>query len=102
MSGLFFKGKIMNESFSEKDAEKVVRAFWRRIYDYRNDYGKELPEDCPVEFVANMATALTALKAELVGYTNSDQIAYAKDSEGSFYPDTDCDCNIKLIAMEVK
>ncbi|MFL1404232.1 hypothetical protein ACJO2E_02665 [Marinobacter sp. M1N3S26] len=45
----------------EKTAERVVRAFWRRIYPYRNNYGKELPDDCPVEFVANMATALCAL-----------------------------------------
>lgn len=45
----------------EKQAERVARAFWRRIYPYRNDYEKELPKDCPVEFVANMSTALCAL-----------------------------------------
>lgn len=88
------------DAFSEEEAEKVARAFWRRIYNYRNEYGKELPENCPVEFVVSMATALCALKAEFAGYTNEDQINYAKDSEGAFYPDTDCGCNIKLIALE--
>lgn len=49
------------EPFTEKQAEWVARAFWRRIYPFRNDFGRELPAQCPVEFGANMATALGAL-----------------------------------------
>lgn len=41
--------------------EPFIRAFWRRIDMYKNDYGAELPEKLPVEFRANMATALHAL-----------------------------------------
>lgn len=40
----------------------IVRAFWRRVYPFRNDYGKELPLDMPIEFSASMGTALTLLR----------------------------------------
>ena len=46
------------------DFENFIRAFWRRIEPYKNDYGKELPEKLPVEFRAHMGTALLAFKAE--------------------------------------
>jgi hypothetical protein len=46
------------KSISDDQVRKVVRAFWRRIYAYRNDYGIELPDPLPVEFMAHMATAL--------------------------------------------
>lgn len=42
--------------------EAFIRAFWRRIEPYKNDYDKELPEKLPVEFKAHMATAFLALK----------------------------------------
>jgi hypothetical protein len=35
-----------------------IRAFWRRINAYKNEYGKELPEEMPVQFKASMETAL--------------------------------------------
>lgn len=38
--------------------EALIRAFWRRIEPFKNDYGKELPTPLPVEFRAHMATAL--------------------------------------------
>ena len=38
--------------------DAFIRAFWRRIEPYKNQYGKELPKEMPVEFSANMMTAL--------------------------------------------
>ena len=35
-----------------------------------------------------------------VGYTNPYQIKYAKDEEGSFYPDTDNECYIPLYMLK--
>lgn len=37
--------------------EAFIRAFWRRIEPYKNDYGKELPEEIPGEFVWAMSSA---------------------------------------------
>lgn len=37
--------------------DKFIRAFWRRIEPYKNDYGQALPDELPVEFTAHMATA---------------------------------------------
>jgi hypothetical protein len=42
--------------------EQIVRAFWRRIYVYRNDYdGNELPGKLPIPFQCSMGTALTLI-----------------------------------------
>lgn len=46
-------------TITDLQVNQVARAFWRRIYVYRNDYGIELPKPLPVEFMAHMATALT-------------------------------------------
>ena len=35
-----------------------------------------------------------------VGYTNGHQVAYAKESEGVFYPDTDNECYIPLYMLK--
>ena len=58
---------IRCSDIDEKTAERVARAFWRRIYPYRNEYPKELPSPCPVEFSANMWTALGALPGRVQG-----------------------------------
>lgn len=47
------------KAITDSQVNAVARAFWRRIYPYRNDYGIELPKPLPVEFMAHMATALT-------------------------------------------
>lgn len=47
------------KSITDDQVRKVAKAFWRRIYPYRNDYGIELPDPMPAEFMAHMATALT-------------------------------------------
>ena len=52
------------KSITDQQVNAVVRAFWRRIYAYRNDYGIELPKPLPVEFMAHMATALTWVDKE--------------------------------------
>ena len=50
------------ESIPEQEQfEHFIRAFWRRVEPYKNDYGKELPEKLPVEFRASMETALMQL-----------------------------------------
>lgn len=51
-------------SITDSQVNAVARAFWRRIYAYRNDYGIELPRPLPVEFMAHMATALTWVDRE--------------------------------------
>lgn len=42
-----------------------IRAFWRRIEPYKNDYEKELPADMPVEFSCAFDTASMLLNKEL-------------------------------------
>lgn len=42
---------------SHPQFENFIRAFWRRIYMHRNDFGKELPDEMPVQFRASMAIA---------------------------------------------
>lgn len=55
-----------NKDISDTQVEGIVRAFWRRIYNYRNDHeGKELPRPLPHEFRAHMTTALTVLKKNI-------------------------------------
>lgn len=38
--------------------DAFIRAFWRRINAYKNDFEKELPKEMPVQFRASMETAL--------------------------------------------
>jgi hypothetical protein len=38
--------------------DAFIRAFWRRIHAYKNDFEKELPEEMPVQLRASMETAL--------------------------------------------
>lgn len=52
------------KSITDSQVHAVARAFWRRIYAYRNHYGIELPKPLPVEFMAHMATALTWVDRE--------------------------------------
>lgn len=52
--------------FTNEDAGRVAQAFWRRIHSYvyaenEYQYPKEFGSKLPVEFQANMATALLAL-----------------------------------------
>lgn len=47
------------KNISDSQVSKVCRAFWRRIYAYKDDYGIELPHPLPTEFMAHMATALS-------------------------------------------
>jgi uncharacterized metal-binding protein len=60
------------------------------------------------EVVANSEIEIAKLKKELdqkslyfVGYTNGNQIAYAKEDEGSFYVNTDNDCYIPVYMLAV-
>jgi len=52
------ESQCMLNTVDDDQVQKVIRAFWRRIYPYRNDYERELPNPMPVEFMSFMATAL--------------------------------------------
>jgi hypothetical protein len=53
--------------------DPFIRAFWRRIHDYKIMYGKDLPEQMPVEFRASMETALLVFDREMnISTDNSD------------------------------
>jgi len=68
------------KSIKDSEVAKVARAFWRRIYTYRNDFGIELPHPLPVEFMAHMATALTWVDREpSPRITEQDSPAYDLD-----------------------
>lgn len=54
--------KVLNEIEDHPQFENFIRAFWRRVEPYKNDYEKELPEKLPVELKASMATALLQLE----------------------------------------
>lgn len=47
---------------SNNALESFIRAFWRRIEPHKNGYGKELPNDLPMEFKAHAATAAILLR----------------------------------------
>jgi len=51
---------------SHPEFENFVRAFWRRIEPYKNDFGRELPSKLPVQFRASMETALLQLYRPVV------------------------------------
>lgn len=42
--------------------EAFIRAFWRRIEPYKNDHGKELPDELPSEFLWAVGTASILLR----------------------------------------
>lgn len=44
--------------------EAFIRAFWRRIEPYKNDYDKELPKELPGEFIWAVGTAGILLRGE--------------------------------------
>lgn len=54
--------ELAEEISKHPDFERFIRAFWRRIEPYKNDYEIELPEKMPVIFRASMETALLAIK----------------------------------------
>ncbi len=62
-------------TITDDQVQKVIRAFWRRIYPYRNDYGIELPNPMPVEFMSFMATALSWIDNHHIDYkAQSDEL----------------------------
>jgi len=53
--------------------DNFIRAFWRRIDKYKNDYGAELPDVMPVEFESSMQTAFLALGGDNPNKIESNQ-----------------------------
>jgi hypothetical protein len=52
------------KTITDSQVAAVARAFWRRIEPFKSQYGRELPNPLPVEFMAHMATALSWLEME--------------------------------------
>lgn len=55
---------IVSADLQDETIERICRAFWRRIYMYRHEYGRELPQKLPIEFMAHMRTALMHLDSD--------------------------------------
>ena len=53
---------LQQEVASHPDFDNFIRAFWRRVNAYKNDYEAELPDKIPVAIKASMETALLALR----------------------------------------
>lgn len=49
-----------------KNRNGFIRAFWRRIEMYKDDFEKELPEKMPVEFRAAFETASILIRHEWI------------------------------------
>lgn len=47
---------------SHPEFDNFIRAFWRRIEPYKNDFNKELPEKIPIQFRVSMITAFLQLE----------------------------------------
>ena len=47
-----------------KNKNGFIRAFWRRIEMYKNDFEKELPKEMPIEFSTAFETASILLRGE--------------------------------------
>ena len=77
-------------TITDDQVRKVIRAFWRRIYPYRNDYGIELPSQMPTEFLSHMATALVwvdqdAISAEQLRTAEQERDQYKEHSDNWVY-----------------
>lgn len=72
------KNECNLKTITDVQVKQVVRAFWRRIEPFKNQYGPELPRVLPVEFMAHMATSLTII--DRCSYDNIDlpQVVDAK------------------------
>ena len=53
---------LQQKIVSHHDFDNFIRAFWRRVNAYKNDYEAELPANVPVAIKASMETALLALR----------------------------------------
>lgn len=73
-----YKNECNLKTITDFQVMQVVRAFWRRIEPFKNLYGRDLPRELPVEFMAHMATALTFV--DLPAYDDIDlpQVVDAK------------------------
>ena len=50
---------------TDEQVNGLIRAFWRRIDMYKNDFEKELPEKMPIQLKAAMLTALLVLNIRI-------------------------------------
>jgi hypothetical protein len=66
---------------SHKKFDAFIRAFWRRINAYKNDFDKELPEEMPVQFRASMETALLVFDDDESGFRKGRSMQRLTDRE---------------------
>lgn len=59
--------------YPDQVTEDFIRAFWRRIEMYKNDYGAELPEKLPPELKAAFLTSAFIIDAH---YANKNEVKY--------------------------
>lgn len=64
----------MQKEHSDNSVNAILRAFWRRINRYKNNYDAELPDILPVELEASMRTALSAI--DVFGLTTAKQAIF--------------------------
>jgi len=55
------ESQFISADIEHKIIDGIVRAFWRRVDMYKNDYNEELPEQMPIPLRAAMITALCLL-----------------------------------------
>ncbi len=76
-------------------AYDTIEAHQETIADLRTQLAKAN------ERAMGLEKELAAKELLHVGFTNGDQIKYAKTDEGSFYPDTDGNCYIPLYMLKI-
>lgn len=78
----------------------IVRAFWRRIYTYKDRYpAKELPREVPIELYCAMSTALIHLGNESLNPKHPAPPSVAVPDGWKLVP-TEPTCEMKRIAMK--
>lgn len=80
--------KLKEQSSGEMDLNPYVYDFADALLAKANERVNELEKE------------LSNKELLHVGFTNGDQVNYAKVEEGSFYPDTSGDCYIPLYMLK--
>ena len=99
--------RLENLSRVNKEYKEVLTPIWDYCREnVKVEPGKSMTEAL-IESNKELVTKVARLEQDAknnelvhVGFTNGDQITYAKTEEGSFYPDTAGDCYIPLYMLK--